>query len=105
MRRGALGSSGPVAFLEVMCDGGSDESSPQSRLRNILLFGTPRSKSALGPENNHIPDLQPDSLVGVYKGLVWEIELDDMMIDSRSGFESDGDKQQWLICMEWDLIG
>lgn len=102
MRQGALGSSGPVLFVEVMCEDGSDECDSRSRLRNILLFGVPRSNSGLVPESHHIPDLQPDSLVGVYKGLVWEIELDDAT-DSRPGSES-GNKQKWLVCMEWDLI-
>jgi hypothetical protein len=105
VRQDVLGSSGPVAFVEVLCDGDASAAGPETesdcraRLINILLFGMPRPQSGQVAGNNGIPGLRPDDLVGVHKGLVWEIELDDARPGS-SGF----DKEKWLVCMEWDLI-
>ncbi|RMJ23632.1 hypothetical protein PHISP_05510 [Aspergillus sp. HF37] len=105
VRQGVLGSSGPVAFVEVLCDGDSStegpetESDSRARLINILLFGMPRSQPGQVAGNNGIPDLRPDGLVGIHKGLVWEIEL-----DGEKPGSSGSDKEKWLVCMEWDLI-
>jgi hypothetical protein len=106
VRQDVLGGSGPVAFVEVLCDGDASaaagpetESDSRARLINILLFGMPRPQSGQVAANNGIPGLRPDGLIGVHKGLVWEIELD----DARPG-SSGSDKEKWLVCMEWDLI-
>lgn len=90
IERGRGSCSGRVAFVEsAPLDAGED-----GQVRNVLLFGTPKTK--------HIPAsvpgeeaLKPGVLIGVHKGLAWEIELDRL--------EGPG-KEKWLVCMEWDLL-
>lgn len=106
--QGVLGSSGPVAFVlveECERNSGDDQTGEaRSPTRNILLFGMPRSKPERSSTGNDVPELQQGRLVGVHKGLVWEIELDKRPSEPKSSDESRGDMEKWLVCMEWDII-
>lgn len=107
VRRDVVGSSGPVTFVlveECERNSGDDQTGEVRSLRNILLFGMPRSKPERSSTGNDVPDLQQGRLVGVHKGLVWEIELDKRSSETKSSHESHGDPEKWLVCMEWDII-
>lgn len=107
--RSVLRSSGPVAFVEAELLSEGSISVDDGR-RNILLIGSPRSR----PGDS---ELAQGSMVGVYRGLVWEIELDRDSVDALSrkdgvdvgdlgDFQSSNanDRERWLVVMEWDLL-
>ena len=68
-------------------------------------MGTPRSRS-------EPYELKSESVIGVYRGLVWEIELreddtDDLLRDysSQAGLaDYQPSNERWLVVMEWDLL-
>lgn len=108
--RSVLRSSGAVAFVEAKLLSGGSISVDDGR-QNILLMGSPRSRSGDS-------ELAQGSVVGVYRGLVWEIELDRDGIDALSRKDevdagdlddcqpsSANDRERWLVVMEWDLLG
>lgn len=105
VRQGGLGTSGPVAFVVGSCVGLSGEQDAKDEdSRNILLFGVPRSRPE-GLSAEGVPELKAGNLIGVHRGLVWEIELD--KVDSQepgSTDDSSAEMEKWLVCMEWDLI-
>ncbi|OJJ82535.1 uncharacterized protein ASPGLDRAFT_27367 [Aspergillus glaucus CBS 516.65] len=107
--RSVLRSSGPVAFVEAELLSEGSISVDDGR-RNILLMGSPRSR----PGDS---ELAQGSVVGVYRGLVWEIELDRDGVDALSrkdgvdvgnlgDYQSSNanDRERWLVVMEWDLL-
>ncbi|KAE8164025.1 hypothetical protein BDV40DRAFT_125247 [Aspergillus tamarii] len=121
VRQSALASSGPLAFVRgqpvTSLEDEEDASGHResSEMKHILLLGTPRSQPAGGPSQHpdasSVPELVGGSLVGVHRGLVWDLDLEDRL----SGYgmqrdpDSDGHGQpktttKWLVCMEWDLI-
>ncbi|OGM41186.1 hypothetical protein ABOM_009557 [Aspergillus bombycis] len=122
VRQSALASSGPLAFVRGQPVTSLDEeedvaSGPRegSEMKSILLLGAPRSQpaglSSQYPDAPRVPGLVGGNLVGVYRGLVWELDLEDRL--SGSGLPSDpnsdghgqsGTTTRWLVCMEWDLI-
>lgn len=104
-----LGSAGPVAFVAARCVSLSGEEAAVAESRNILLFGAPRAKAELSTEG--VQELRTGSLVGVHRGLVWEIELDSPDDENNGGSGSrasreggSAEMERWTVCMEWDLI-
>ncbi|ODM16419.1 hypothetical protein SI65_07926 [Aspergillus cristatus] len=106
--RGVLRSSGAVAFVEAELIT-KDTEGGKGGSRNILLMGSPRSRSGGY-------DLQESSVIRIYRGLMWEIELDgdgvnDLArgnlgvadLDDRQPSSAD-DCERWLVVMEWDLL-
>ncbi|KAE8398058.1 hypothetical protein BDV37DRAFT_41302 [Aspergillus pseudonomiae] len=121
VRQSALASSGPLAFVRgkpvTSLDDDEDASGNRegSEMRSILLLGAPRSQpaglSSQYPDASRVPGLVRGNLVGVHRGLVWELDLEDRLsgYDIPSEPDSDGHGQsrtttKWLVCMEWDLI-
>ncbi|KAI9925603.1 hypothetical protein MW887_005985 [Aspergillus wentii] len=113
VRQTALSSSGPLAFVEGQS--GSNTGDDQvSESPNILLLGPPRSKPAESSMlSAHVPELRADNLIGVHRGLTWEIYLNERVgcslptenLDpNQSQQENHTDTKQWLVGMEWDLI-
>lgn len=104
-RQGGLGTSGPVAFVVGNCvSSGGRRDIVSEDSQNFLLFGPPCSKPE-GLSAEGVPELKAGNLVGVHRGLVWEIELDN--VDSQepgSTDDSSAEMEKWLVCMEWDLI-
>lgn len=106
--RSVLRSSGAVAFVEaeLLSKGSILEDAER---RNLLLMGFPRSRSG---------DFQlgQGSVVGVYRGLVWEIDLDRDGVDHLVKYDlgvadvdshqpsAVNDRERWLVVMEWDLL-
>ncbi|KNG86273.1 hypothetical protein ANOM_004521 [Aspergillus nomiae NRRL 13137] len=121
VRQSALASSGPLAFVRgkpvTSLDDDEDASGNHegSEMRTILLLGAPRSQpaglSSQYPDASRVPGLVRGNLVGVHRGLVWDLDLEDRLsgYDIPSEPDSDGHGQsrtttKWLVCMEWDLI-
>ncbi|KAG2417263.1 hypothetical protein HFD88_008482 [Aspergillus terreus] len=116
VRQSALGSSGPLAFARgrpVDSSGNAGEDVPQ---KNILLVGPPRSRSIESPfqssTRTRVPDLQAGNLIGICRGLVWELDLDDPVVGKTGELEnlitmdSSGDLPagKWLVGMEWEVL-
>ncbi|KAE8413338.1 hypothetical protein BDV36DRAFT_287091 [Aspergillus pseudocaelatus] len=121
VRQSALASSGPLAFVRgqpvTSLEDEEDASGHResSEMKHILLLGAPRSQPAgvpsQHPDASPVPELVGGSLVGVHRGLVWELDLEDRLsgYGVQSDPNSDGQGQpgattKWLVCMEWDLI-
>ncbi|RJE18358.1 hypothetical protein PHISCL_09306 [Aspergillus sclerotialis] len=116
-RRGGFGSSGPVTFVVGRCvraSGGEGSGFAQQDDRNIVLFGAPKV-SPQGASAENMAELKTGNLVGIYRGLVWEVELDKLEsmgngegereADPRPGGQDNSrEKEKWLVCMEWDLL-
>lgn len=107
--RSVLRSPGAVAFVEAELLSEGSISMDDGR-RNILLMGSPRSRSGDS-------ELAQGSVVGVYRGLVWEIELDRDGVNTLSRKDevdvgdlgdcqssNANDRERWLVVMEWDLL-
>lgn len=115
-RRGGLASSGPVTFVVGRCastSGCEGTGSARQDERNIVLFGAPKITSQ-GASAGNMNELQTGSLVGIHRGLAWEVELDKL---ESMGYGEGGDtdpgtggqdgsreKEKWFVCMEWDLL-
>ncbi|KAE8374281.1 hypothetical protein BDV26DRAFT_47004 [Aspergillus bertholletiae] len=121
IHQSALVSSGPLAFIRGQPVTSADEDEDASdhhggnQMKNILLLGGPRSQpvglSSQNPDSNRVPKLDGGNLVGVHRGLVWELDLEDRL--SGYGMQRDTGSEQhgqsgtttrWVVCMEWDLI-
>ncbi|KAB8071651.1 hypothetical protein BDV29DRAFT_14007 [Aspergillus leporis] len=119
----AIGSSGPLAFIQgqhVTSLGDDDEGHASAQRRNVLLLGSPRSRpagsSSQYPTGSYTPELLPGNLVGVYRGLVWELNLTDTafqgalqnIASDHDGILSCGEQTEpitkWLVGMEWEVI-
>ncbi|KAL5360277.1 hypothetical protein BJX96DRAFT_69456 [Aspergillus floccosus] len=116
VRQSALGSSGPLAFARgrpVDSSGNVGEDVPQ---KNFLLVGPPRNKSIESPFQSsvrtRVPDLQAGNLIGICRGLVWELDLDDPVVgksdelENLIGMDSSGEipAGKWLVGMEWEVL-
>ncbi|PKY06626.1 hypothetical protein P168DRAFT_302929 [Aspergillus campestris IBT 28561] len=106
----SLTSSGPLAFVRghPILSLSSEETQGQADsepTKNVVLFGSPRARPTASPTEqvirSRVPDLQPGSLIGVCRGLVWEIDLSDLGLEGAVDSASAG---KWLVGMEWDLI-
>ncbi|EAW11587.1 uncharacterized protein ACLA_092850 [Aspergillus clavatus NRRL 1] len=115
VRQSALSSSGPLAFIQgssVPSDDGGDTTN--SETQKLLLLGPPRSATV--GSNLPTPELQPGQVIGVYRGLVWEVGLDrehlasvtpsmeELRLEHESGLGDSEGEEKWLVGMEWELI-
>lgn len=81
--------------------------------KNVLLLGPPRQEKSRHAAT-HIPDLEPGDVVGVLRGLAWEVDLGEPAPALEKGLDLDGLSQsdrsymqsagKWHVGMEWELI-
>ncbi|RDW72280.1 uncharacterized protein DSM5745_07452 [Aspergillus mulundensis] len=127
VRQSALGSCGPLAFIRgqtvaaasvssegQMRSADTDADTADHNTRNVLLMGAPRLRAGELRPLSRVPTLQAGDMVGVLRGLVWE--LPDMESGLSAGREHErilqGENEQspglvlgkWLVGMEWDVI-
>ncbi|KAJ5192662.1 hypothetical protein N7449_008804 [Penicillium cf. viridicatum] len=121
----ALSGCGALAFLQAeMLTGNHVQGRNPNAALNIMIMGPSRSKSAVRPIPSHsgatvIPQLRKGDLVGIHRGLNWNLELGNPFCEhgipsevaddvSECGPSENGGhpqiKEGWLIAMEWDLI-
>ncbi|KAL4872350.1 hypothetical protein BDV12DRAFT_162037 [Aspergillus spectabilis] len=117
VRQTALGSCGPLAFIrgqDVSSERGEsadDEDSLQGA-RNVLLLGPPRLRQGeLRTSSNRVPRLQAGDVVGVFRGLVWEVGVEsngnpvpDHEQILRRESERAPELGRWFVSMEWEVV-
>ncbi|KAL2849481.1 hypothetical protein BJY01DRAFT_143857 [Aspergillus pseudoustus] len=116
VRQTALGSCGPLAFIQgqdelsLEQEGSNSGGDTSSRMRNILLLGAPRPRAG-EPRTSAVPGLQAGDVLGVYRGLVWEISMGSNAAlapeqEQILQHESEGapELRRWLVGMEWDVL-
>lgn len=116
-RQSALPSCGALVFAQGQLINSSEtnetDTEPQTQMKNVLLLGPPRQQKSRHTATN-VPDLNPGDVVGVFRGLAWEVELgkpapaseigldlNDLIPSDRSHVQSAG---KWHVGMEWELI-
>ncbi|KAI2904573.1 hypothetical protein CBS76997_4176 [Aspergillus niger] len=116
-RQSALPSCGALVFAQGQLINSSEtnetNTEPQTQMKNVLLLGPPRQQKSRHTATN-VPDLNPGDVVGVFRGLAWEVELgkpapaseigfdlNDLIPSDRSHVQSAG---KWHVGMEWELI-
>ena len=114
VRQTALTSSGPLAFVRgqpvlSLSEEETQRPADSGPTKNVVLFGSPRARPTGSPSEqvirSRVPDLQPGSIIGVCRGLVWEVELSDLGLEGAVEFaERPASSGKWLVGMEWDLI-
>ncbi|KAL3477815.1 hypothetical protein BJX99DRAFT_257188 [Aspergillus californicus] len=123
MRQSALGSCGPLAFIQGQAivspeHGGSGlegGNTLQESVKNVLLLGAPRVRPGeLRTFNGRVPTLQTGDVVGVCRGLIWEVGADDEGKDTRlvpdheqilrCESERSPSLGRWVIGLEWEMI-
>lgn len=121
-RQTVLSSSGALAFVQAEPVSYSTDGECETKLLNVMAMGVPRSKTDSCQLPTHISGAQTvpiraGDLVGIHRGLAWEVELERSQersqgigaahglrsIPSGQGDQEKG-KQRWLVAMEWDLI-
>ncbi|KAJ5115094.1 hypothetical protein NUU61_000853 [Penicillium alfredii] len=110
--------SGPLAFIQAQKvsrrprkDGGIEETV------NLILMGLPRSKPGTHlssqPNAAQRVTIESGDLVGAYRGLAWDValpsyhanfEAQELQSNSSRNDGLAGEKEIWLMAMEWDLI-
>ncbi|KAL4741352.1 hypothetical protein BDV11DRAFT_213349 [Aspergillus similis] len=131
-RQSALGSCGPLAFIRgqvvaaasvssenSMHDTGLEINGAGNDTRNVLLMGAPRLHAGELRPSSRVPSLQAGNLVGVLRGLVWEIPgvetgMGSVPLPAEHGHEqiwgSERERSpesrlgRWLVGMEWEII-
>lgn len=112
-RQTVLGSSGPLAFIKAqVLQQPISESDSDYISMNLALMGSPRNYQ-------DSPELKPNHVIGLCRGLAWEIDLDqdnaeNMQKKGEIGLPDMGDclssninainDDRWLVVMEWDLL-
>ncbi|KAL4808864.1 hypothetical protein BDV18DRAFT_90904 [Aspergillus unguis] len=123
VRQSALGSCGPLAFLRGHSTDMAFEESLNSDypsedvIRNVLLMGAPLLRPGELRTSSRVPGLRTGDVVGVVRGLVWDLDLgDDADSVSLSGHErevrTELERHQglgsslgaWLVGMEWEIL-
>ncbi|GKZ32691.1 hypothetical protein AbraIFM66950_002290 [Aspergillus brasiliensis] len=118
-RQSVLPSCGALAFVQGhpvdSSESNDTDTQPQTQIKNVLLLGPPRQQKSRNAATQ-IPDLKPGDVVGVFRGLAWEVELGehkdvpvsgadfdlkDLSPSDRLHLQSAG---KWHIGMEWELI-
>ncbi|KAL4942478.1 hypothetical protein BDV06DRAFT_163221 [Aspergillus oleicola] len=126
VRQFALGSCGPLAFLqgqaiETESGNGDMTSNPnplsaddEPNARNVLLMGAPRLRPGELRPSSRVAKLRVGDVVGVLRGLVWEVGLqhsDDTALEKVISEheqmlqgESESGGGRWLVGMEWEVL-
>ncbi|BCR94613.1 uncharacterized protein AKAW2_11659A [Aspergillus luchuensis] len=116
-RQSALPSCGALAFAQGHTVDPSETNATDTRFqtqtKNVLLLGPPRQQKSRHSAT-HIPDLEPGDVVGVFRGLAWEVDLGEPAPALEVGLDLDGLSQsdrsymqsagKWHVGMEWELI-
>ncbi|PYH97094.1 hypothetical protein BO71DRAFT_448227 [Aspergillus ellipticus CBS 707.79] len=117
VRQSALGSCGALAFVRGCPVGSAEGDEPGDvQMKNVLLLGPP----ATAAQSRRIPDLKAGMVVGVFRGLAWDVDLgessgisqvlgtemgipaiEDMPQSDREDLTSRG---KWHIGMEWEVV-
>lgn len=116
----AMNSSGALGFILAAPVNDSSNVGQESEVINILAMGPPRTKPESRQVSTRFSGIQTvpihvGDLVGIYRGLTWEVDLDEFQtlgasnripLDSLSDQRTDDEKQKqrWLVAMEWDLM-
>ncbi|KAL5050514.1 hypothetical protein BDW71DRAFT_174083 [Aspergillus fruticulosus] len=132
VRQSALGSCGPLAFIQgraaaaasvfsegPMYDTGLKTDTAGNDMRNVLLMGAPRLRAGELRPSSRVPSLQAGDVVGVLRGLVWEIPgVESGMVSVPLPVEHEHERilraeserfpgsglGRWLVGMEWEVI-
>ncbi|KAL6237665.1 hypothetical protein BDW75DRAFT_203326 [Aspergillus navahoensis] len=132
VRQSALGSCGPLAFAQGQAAAAGSVSADDTmhytglgidrtdnNMRNILLMGAPRLRVGEMRPPSRVPSLQVGDVVGILRGLVWEIPGGDTDMISVRPPDEHGHEQilrgeserfpgsrsgRWLVGMEWEII-
>ncbi|KAI9368557.1 hypothetical protein BJX61DRAFT_211047 [Aspergillus egyptiacus] len=115
VRQSALGSCGPLAFIRGQAVEATGGGEPADKERNILLLGAPRPRAGeLRTSAAQVPGLQVGDIVGVCRGLVWELDIDGQYDDTgtmpeheqilRRESQRSPELGRWLVGMEWGMI-
>ncbi|KAL2816794.1 hypothetical protein BDW59DRAFT_136275 [Aspergillus cavernicola] len=123
VRQSALGSCGPLVFIQGQAIvspeyGGSESADGGISLesaKNVLLLGAPRLRPGeLRTSTTRVPGLQTGDVVGICRGLAWEVGVDDQGNNMRPAFEHEHILRReserspglgrWLVGMEWEMI-
>lgn len=106
-----LKSSGPLAFIQAEPVSISPTEEKVAAL-NILAMGPPRPKPVSVSAVQTL-SIQVGDLLAIHRGLAWDVEfhafqalgaLRGMDFAPSENDGCDGQKQRWLVVMEWDLI-
>ncbi|KAJ5692418.1 hypothetical protein N7462_001841 [Penicillium macrosclerotiorum] len=107
-------SSGPLAFVQAEQISSLSGTAEESQPLNLLLMGPPRTTTS-----SHLPSatrtgiIQEGALVGIYRGLAWDLEIQEFQsfINNKGlspslseTVDPDDRNRRWLVAMEWDLI-
>ncbi|KAL4819301.1 hypothetical protein BDW67DRAFT_140432 [Aspergillus spinulosporus] len=132
VRQSAPGSCGPLAFIRgqvvtaasvssknFMHDTGLETNGAGNDTRNVLLMGAPRLHAGELRPSSRVPSLQAGNLVGVLRGLVWEIPGVETAVGSvplpaenrheqiwkdESEWSPEPRSGRWLVGIEWEII-
>ncbi|PYH83927.1 hypothetical protein BO82DRAFT_352317 [Aspergillus uvarum CBS 121591] len=119
VQQSALPSCGPLAFVcghetDAPGDEVRTEAETDSRLRNLLLIGSPRSRSETVIQSRRrvtstVPELRPGYAIGICRGLTWDIVLgeSDIGVAIRDNPSIDTAMQasgRWTVVLEWELV-
>lgn len=114
-RPAVLSSSGAFSFVRAeKVTMPLNEGHKKRELLNIMVMGPSRSKppsqgtssQANGPRAGFVKE---GDLLAIHRGLAWHVAFDEYQAlvpvkELQTGPRQDGDVEQWLIAMEWDLI-
>ncbi|KAL5003749.1 hypothetical protein BDV10DRAFT_2534 [Aspergillus recurvatus] len=135
VRQSALGSCGPLAFIrgqavaaasvfsgDTIRETGVETDKAGNDMRNVLLvllMGVPRLRAGELRPPSRVPSLQEGDVVGILRGLVWEIpagksEMGSVPLPAEPEHERilRGESElflgsrleRWLVGMEWEVI-
>ncbi|KAL4781473.1 hypothetical protein BJX76DRAFT_335294 [Aspergillus varians] len=112
VRQSALSSCGPLAFIQGQAMLSSeDRDSADDTTRNVLLMGAPRLRPGELRTSSRVPSLQAGDVVGVLRGLVWELRagespspIPDHEQILRCESEQSPGLGRWLVGMEWEVM-
>ena len=114
VKQTVLVSSGPLAFIRAEPVGDYVGEDREHAVIPIVAMGAPRYKPpSCQTSRTGVALLQAGDLVGVHRGLAWEVDIHGSQAISlglenpsigptRDGSDDPG--QRWLVAMEWDLI-
>ncbi|RAH78507.1 hypothetical protein BO86DRAFT_368605 [Aspergillus japonicus CBS 114.51] len=119
VHQSSLPSCGPLAFVcghetDALGDEARTEAETDSRLRKLLLIGSPRSRSetTIQPRRrvaSIVPELRPGNAIGICRGLTWDIDLgeSDIGVGIRDNHSINTALQasgKWTVVLEWELV-
>ncbi|KAJ5162128.1 hypothetical protein N7492_007520 [Penicillium capsulatum] len=117
VRQTVVASSGPLAFIEAEAEAEAEGNiSPRNGPLEpyyIMAMGAPRSRPSSQSSRIDTTKLQTGDLIGVHRGLTWELGLPitqspPTSVEYSSELpENDGStipRRRWLVAMEWDLV-